>query len=207
MGMISKVDAAKQQLDTAIKLLFENVDPVSAYALAAASREITDDLFDKNRDEILGRECARLGDIKQVRWSFREEYEIRIKPEYLAEARQIMRERQNFLKHADRDPEGTIDLSTELFAMHIFTSIMNFQLVTASWTRAMALFTCWITAKYPNLLKEDAEGQFIEQIERFRRALTGWSHDQEMFALYRALQINYPEIFAQAPPGLASILR
>lgn len=58
MGMISKIDAAKRQLDTAIKLFFENVDPISSYALAAASLEITDDLFSKNKDDILRREYA-----------------------------------------------------------------------------------------------------------------------------------------------------
>ena len=69
--MISKIDAAKEQLDAAIKLFFENINHISAYTLAAASREITDDLFDKNKDELLRKEYELLGDIKQVRLCFR----------------------------------------------------------------------------------------------------------------------------------------
>ena len=41
--MITKIQAAEHQLDTAIRLFFENIDHLSAYTLAAASREITDE--------------------------------------------------------------------------------------------------------------------------------------------------------------------
>jgi hypothetical protein len=47
MEMITKIEAAERQLDTVIKLFFENIDHLSSYTLAAASREITDDLCDK----------------------------------------------------------------------------------------------------------------------------------------------------------------
>jgi hypothetical protein len=46
-GMITKGQAAEHQLDTAIRLFFENIDHLSSYTLAAASREITDDLCEK----------------------------------------------------------------------------------------------------------------------------------------------------------------
>ena len=50
--MVTKIEAAERQLDTAIKLFFENVDLLSPYTLAVASRELTDDLISKRKDEI-----------------------------------------------------------------------------------------------------------------------------------------------------------
>jgi hypothetical protein len=56
--MITKIDAAEAQLNTAIRLFFENRDHLSSYTLAIASREITDDLLAKQSDEIFRRELA-----------------------------------------------------------------------------------------------------------------------------------------------------
>src|SRR6266851_10155922 len=104
--MITKVDAAEKQLDTAMRLFFENRDHLSSYTLAIASREITDDLLAKQSDEIFQRELARLGDPTKVRLSHREQFRDLIKPEYHKEAQKLFNRRQNFLKHADRDPDS-----------------------------------------------------------------------------------------------------
>lgn len=61
--MITKIQAAEQQLDTAIRLFFENIDHLSSYTLAAASREITDDLCEKRKADIFQEELSRLGDV------------------------------------------------------------------------------------------------------------------------------------------------
>jgi hypothetical protein len=101
--MITKIQAAEQQLDTAIRLFFENIDHLSAYTLAAASREITDDLCDKKKHELFQQEFARLGDALEVRLSFRDEMRIFIKEDYFKDAINLLRKRLNFLKHADKD--------------------------------------------------------------------------------------------------------
>lgn len=205
--MISKIDAAQEQLDAAIKLFFENVNSIPAFTLATASQEITDDLFDKKRNEILRREYKRHGDVKKIRFSAREEYEMMIKPEYLAEGRRLMRARQNFLKHADRDPDAEIEsISTEILAIQICTAIMNFGLVTGNWTKAMSLFFGWFIAKNPRLLKEGVQDEFVDRIEIFRKASAELSHEQEMFFLRSALEAGCPEIFAREPPGWADAL-
>ena len=94
--MITKIKAAEQQLDTSIRLFFENIDHLSSYTLAAASREITDDLCEKREHELFQEEFARLGDALEVRLSFREEMRILIKDEYLKKAIKLFRKRQNF---------------------------------------------------------------------------------------------------------------
>ena len=94
--MITKIGAAEKQLDTAIKLFFENVDHLSSYALAAASCEITDDLCEKRENEIFSSELERVGDPQNVRLSLRYEMDILIKPEHLKEAMRLFNKTKNF---------------------------------------------------------------------------------------------------------------
>ena len=60
--MITKMEATERQLETAIKRFFENRDHLSCLTLAAASREITDDLCEKQKDKVYKAELERLGD-------------------------------------------------------------------------------------------------------------------------------------------------
>ena len=76
--MITKTDAAERQLNTAIRLFFENRDHLSSYALAVASREVTDGVIQSRRSELYQRELARLGDPLKVRLSYWEEMNILI---------------------------------------------------------------------------------------------------------------------------------
>jgi hypothetical protein len=120
--MITKIEAAERQLDTAIKLFFENVGHLSCYTLAAVSREITDDLCEKQKSELYRAELERLGDPQRVRLSFRDEMEILIKPEHRKEAMRLLKKAQNFLKHADRDHDKELeDISAEEVSLLIFS--------------------------------------------------------------------------------------
>jgi len=90
--MITKLEAAESQLNSSIRLFFENRDHLSSYTLALASREITDDLLDRKRDQTFQKEVARLGDPMKVRLSFREEFRDIIKPEHYKKALKLIRQ-------------------------------------------------------------------------------------------------------------------
>jgi hypothetical protein len=108
-----------------------------------ASREVTDDLLEKKRDEVFQREAARLGDPTKVRVSYREEYRHRIKPEHYKEALKLANRMQNFLKHANRDPDAKIDdLDQKGLALNIMFAIWNFRLLTNRITNGMRIFVC-----------------------------------------------------------------
>src|SRR5688500_8326726 len=47
---VSKIEAAQAQLHMAIRLFFEDADLLPVYTLAAASRQLCDDLFGRSRD-------------------------------------------------------------------------------------------------------------------------------------------------------------
>src|SRR5580692_8966933 len=115
--MITKTDAAERQLNTAIRLFFENRDHLSSYALAVASREVTDDVIQSRSNELYQRELARVGDPLKVHLSYKEVLKDRIKPEFYKDFLCLDRKWQNFLKHADKDPNAEIEpFKTKLLA-------------------------------------------------------------------------------------------
>jgi hypothetical protein len=125
--MITKTDAAERQLNTAIRLFFENRDHLSSYALAVASREITDGVIKSRSSELYQRELARVGDPLKVRLSYREELEVLIKPEFYKNFLTLDHKWQNFLKHADKDPDAEI----EPFTTKLLASIMTEEKLSA----------------------------------------------------------------------------
>jgi hypothetical protein len=170
--MITKIQAAEHQLDTAIRLFFENIDHLSSYTLAAASREITDDLCEKKSHELFHQELERLGNALEVRLSFREEMKIYIKDQYYKAAMAAFRKVQNFLKHADKDPDGEIDdLRARELAFVIWTAGRNYVLLERRVTPALSIFLHWFGAAEPKILKKPknaAQENFLGSLEKLR---------------------------------------
>lgn len=101
---ISKLDAAKRQLETFIRLYFHNGDPVSMHTLAAAAFVVIRDLNQKRGGEP----------------TLHETILDNVKSESKILLREKLNEAQNYFKHADRDHEATLEFnpdSTEFVAM------------------------------------------------------------------------------------------
>jgi hypothetical protein len=186
--MIKKIDAAERQLNTSIRLFFENRDRLSSYTLTAASREITDDLIGKRNGEVFQRELARLGNPMKVRLSFREEFCNIIKPEHYNEAVQLIRKWQNFLKHADKDPDGEMDdLRPESLALNIMFACWNFRLLSNRITGEMTTFLVWFYSGHPEYTKLSTD-LFSTAIAMCQQACPDDPYDSALFeAIYRSL--------------------
>lgn len=187
--MITKIDAAERQLNTAIRLFFENRDHLSSYTLAVASREITDDILAKQSDEIFRRELARVGgDVTKVHYPYRERMRDLVKPEHYKDAIKLFNKRQNFLKHADKDPDSEMkDLSAKELAFVILFAASNFHLLTDRLTREMMIFLCWLGVAEPHLVHLD-DGKLSKAILEFKETCPGDPYDSIVFeATHRAL--------------------
>jgi hypothetical protein len=202
--MITKLDAAKRQLEIAIKLYFEQVDKFSCYALAAASREITDDLFAARRDEIIARELRRVPDPTKVRLSVREELKLRIRPEYLGDVMVGVRGLQNFLKHANKDPDGTIEeIEDTRLAVLLITAIRNYALLDQIWTPPMCRFFFWYAVKFPDHVDELDNRELEAAIRTLRREMNIIGEEIVLQAFLTALQQEAPHLFP-AKAGLGA---
>src|SRR5947209_4730269 len=91
---ISKLDAARRQLETAVVLYFQQGDPVSIHTLAAAAHQLLHDISKKadSQSEMI------------LAWALEQ-----VLPEYRDEIRKTLRAAQNFFKHADRDESDVLE--------------------------------------------------------------------------------------------------
>jgi hypothetical protein len=188
--MITKTDAAERQLNTAIRLFFENRDHLSSYALAVASREITDAVIQSRYRELYQRELARVGDPLKVPLSHRKVLEILVKPEFYKDFLKLEHKWQNFLKHADKDPDAEIEpFRTKSLALVIILAIKNYVLLTQHWTTEMAVFFTWFAIAEPQLVKSVPEDvTFNKAIDEMRRFILDDPYDRETLkTIYNAM--------------------
>ena len=87
---VTKIEAARRQLEVAVLLYFNDRDALAIHTLATAAEGVLETLV------------ARAGKTTPLQDSLA----AQIPPELQKTVTQAMRGPQNFLKHADRDPWG-----------------------------------------------------------------------------------------------------
>lgn len=112
---ITKLDAARRQLATAIDLWFHDKDQVSIHTLSAAAYEIIHAFSKKH-----GRGRDLLLD------------SLFVKDEYRGEWKRLLRKGANFFKHADQDPDATIDFQPMTSEIFILFAILGMQSIGIS---------------------------------------------------------------------------
>ncbi len=134
----SKPDAAGRQLDVAIALLFNDSDPLAVRTLAAASHGIFADLAEAEKKGSSWRS-------KIIEDSGLDKKEVL----------RILNAAQNYLKHADKDPEEILTFDEEendhlMFIATIECGALKFPLSTR-----MQMFQVWYLAVYPEKIGRD----------------------------------------------------
>ncbi len=105
--IITKIEGASRQLNTAIRLFFDADDSVSVHTLAAAAANVFADLVER-----------RSGASWRTRT--RESSMLSMK-----EVKAILHEEWNFFKHADRDPDSVLQFNEELAADLMFMATLD----------------------------------------------------------------------------------
>jgi hypothetical protein len=135
---ITKLDAARRQLHTAIRLFLENGDPISVHTLSRASHEILRTLL-----------------IAKGGGSFLKDSEY-IKPEHRELLSKYLNHPSNFFKHADRDPDDVLTFYHMLCPIWLMDCCMMYQKLTGKFSRECAVFVMWFTVQYPDLLAPES---------------------------------------------------
>lgn len=141
---ISKLDAAKRQLDVAINLFFKNGDPVSIHTLTAAAYDVLIGLGKTAKLIDLG--------VKDVELYVKDEYQ----KEYLA----IVNKAQNFFKHSDKDPKGILEFSPNSTIFLLLSAVKLYRDLTEEKPNNMIVYTHWCVLMYPNLLKDEHKKEY-----------------------------------------------
>ncbi len=142
---VSKLDAARRQLDCAIELWFADQDAVSIHTLAAAAYQIIHDINKKKGNQVL------LFD------------SIVIKDEYRSEFVALVKKNMNFFKHADKDAEGITEFIPMGSTLFMLFSTIGLQQLGESLNDVEDNFLLWLALHYPNWIREDYR-KTLEQI-------------------------------------------
>ena len=126
--IITKLDAARRQLDAAIGLYFAEGDAVAIHTLVGAAHLLIGDLSKTAKQETLVQKFIR--------------------PDKQREFIDAIRAPQNFLKHADRDPEATRDLNPHATELMLFIEIETLRGLTGSVTDPMTTYLIYTGATW-----------------------------------------------------------
>src|SRR5688572_16198351 len=131
----SKIEAAKRQIDAAIRMHFHGYDPIATHTLASAGTRILRDLAEKKG--------------KDFHQSVRAFAESGTQAKYW----QRMNSLANYLKHADRDPDSMFDGFEEEFNDGVlFTGALYYQDLGNEFSIEMTAIYSWFLGMHPDFL-------------------------------------------------------
>jgi hypothetical protein len=148
---ISKLDAARRQIETVIRLYFCNGDPVSIHTLTAASYNMLKDLNKKRGGTPLM--------IKELLLEF-------VKKDRKKEIWDTINAAENFFKHADRDHEDTLDFIPYQSEIMIYEACSVYRKLSSEDPPLFKLFRLWFMAKKPGLfILSEEEKKFFAKFK------------------------------------------
>ncbi len=145
---ISKLAAARRQLDCAIELWFRESDQISIHTLAAAAYQIIHDI---NQQRGPGK--TLLYDLDMVVEEYRREWIAAVKGPV------------NFFKHADRDAEETIEFSPFGNLTFMAFCARGLQILGEPSSDHVSSLEQWITINRPDLITEKYREQFYGSVQ------------------------------------------
>lgn len=135
---VAKLEGAERLLKTAIQLFFDDGDMLSIHVLVAGAHEVLRTLLSKSGDA-----ASLLKDNPTIR------------REKLKEVGSLMNRTQNFLKHADEDPDSILDYYEAGTPFWIYDAIqMHSKLPGSSKYRAFFMFQIWFLREYPTVVSD-----------------------------------------------------
>jgi hypothetical protein len=146
---VSKLDAAKRQLDTAIRLWFNDDDPVAIHALASAAYEIIQNINEKKGDKSL----TLIELTRSV-----------IKVEHVEEAMQLIKKPMNFFKHANRDPHAILEFNPKVTESFFAIAIQGLKELGEQRSDVQTAFAIWSLFHKPDHFSKGQE--FINHFGR-----------------------------------------
>jgi hypothetical protein len=152
---VSKLDAAKRQLETVIRLYFSNAEPVSIHTLTAAAYKILQDLTKHKGAEPMIIKGQLL------------DY---VKPEHRRDTKRKINEAENFFKHADRDPEATFTFHPDSTELLIVDACAQYTKLAGEEPPLFKIYRCWAAANHPKLFLPRS-GEFNEKLKATAPAL------------------------------------
>jgi hypothetical protein len=144
---ISKIEAARRQLDSAIELWFLDKDEVSIHTLAAAAYQLVHDLKEhKGLARELLYDSAMIKDKYRKQWS------------------KVIKKPMNFFKHADNDPEETLEFSPLGSMGFIMAAASGLRILGEPTSHTVYAFTLWLVVNKPSWITPKFRELYEERV-------------------------------------------
>ncbi len=169
---LTKIDSARCQLETAIRLFFNNEDAVSIFSLASNSWEIIDSLCNHKGIASLSNETREHStdglDLKKdlINEPFR-----------------------NFFKHADRDPQSVIDgFDHQECDPIIFLAVVDYLRLCKKSPIEFQVYQSWYLAVNIEKVADDWIARMIETINDFFPKIRELSRERQVLMGKKVLE-------------------
>jgi hypothetical protein len=155
---LTKLEAARRQLNTALELWFDDKDPVSIHVLAFSAYDVVHAVSKKRNP----RRPDLLFDSDLIKDEFRSEWAI------------LLKTPSGFFKHARNDPEGSIDFPPALSELLMVFAIRGLGACLVPADPIEVAFMIWRGIQNPAFFKDElrklmVESMPIEEFEQLRR--------------------------------------
>ena len=137
--IITKLDAARRQIDTAIALYFCNGDFISIHTLAYAAFSLVKDICDKTDNPA----------------SFTRWVKDTIHPDQHDQVFKAISSAGNYFKHADRDHEKQYSYIPLQYEYILFLSMRMYDAICGELTSHMTVFKVWYMLHYPKSCSDE----------------------------------------------------
>jgi hypothetical protein len=144
---VSKTDAAKRQLETAIRLWFFSGEPVSIHTLASAALQILHDLGNKRGVPTILHDSSN------------------IRPEYVKKFHELVSRYENFFKHADKDPDGLLEFNPEGTEVYMLDAVLTYERLTQEAVSIFTIYKTWTFIQKPELMLEEPREKMISMLK------------------------------------------
>jgi hypothetical protein len=151
--LLTKLDVARRQLETAARLYFNNGDIVSVHTLTSAAYEIVETIASKRGLSTLTQRS--LLDF--------------LSEDLVKEVRQAMRHPQNFFKHADRDSGEQLEFDPRFTEYRLLDAMVTYIQITGEAPVIFNAFSGWFIFQYPKAIVQpaDTQEQFLKTRQKF----------------------------------------
>jgi hypothetical protein len=137
--VVTKLDVGRRQLRTAIRLWFQDADPVPVHTLAYAAYEIIH-VLSKKRDPYRD---TLIFDADMI------------KDEYLRDWNKKIRKSANFFKHADRDSEDSLEFMPSLTLLFLVAAVSGLRHMKEEPNAEEQTLFYWLCFHHPDWIKPD----------------------------------------------------
>jgi hypothetical protein len=159
---VSKLDAARRQIEVAITLYFNDDDPVAIHTLTGAAYNLLRDVNKSKNGQPLFFKDFLINEL--------------VKPEFKSEAKRIINRPENFFKHADRDPDNILEFKTSVTEELLHEAGCVYERLTGDSLPLVLCFHIW----YMIIRPEDYE--YIP--DKYEVLLKGKSYNSEDKAVF-----------------------